>query len=46
MSSYYWFDKNELRPQAGKIVLPERPGFGMEIDWAKVEKEKKVSWVA
>lgn len=46
MDSYYWFDKYELRPQNARFILDERPGFGMEIDRSKVEREKKISWTA
>ncbi len=46
MNSYYWFDKYELRPAQGRLHLGERAGFGMEIERAKVEKEKKVTWTA
>jgi L-alanine-DL-glutamate epimerase-like enolase superfamily enzyme len=46
MNSYYWFDKFELRPSAARIALSARPGFGMEIDRSKVERERKISWTA
>jgi L-alanine-DL-glutamate epimerase-like enolase superfamily enzyme len=39
MDSYYFFEKNELRPVRGKFELPDRPGFGIELDPAKVEKQ-------
>jgi hypothetical protein len=37
MSSYYHFEKNPLVLALGKFALPERPGFGIELDPAKVE---------
>jgi len=44
MSSYYYFDKHPLQPVNGRIALPERPGFGMEIDAAKVEQQTLLKW--
>ncbi len=44
MASYYHFEKDAPRPVAGRISLPERPGFGIEFDRAKVEKESAVTW--
>ncbi len=44
MSSYYHFEKHQLMPMNGKIALPERPGFGIEFDPAKVEKQAPVRW--
>ncbi len=44
MGSYYHFEKHELKPVAGRIALPERPGFGIELDAAKVEKQTLERW--
>ncbi len=44
MASYYHFDRNALLPVDGKIELSERPGFGMELDVAKIEKARLLSW--
>jgi L-alanine-DL-glutamate epimerase-like enolase superfamily enzyme len=44
MSSYYHFEKHPLRPVNGRIELPERPGFGIEFDPAKVENQTLVKW--
>jgi L-alanine-DL-glutamate epimerase-like enolase superfamily enzyme len=44
MSSYYYFDKHQLTPENGKIPLPDRPGFGMEIDPAKVQEQMMMKW--
>jgi len=44
MESYYYFDKHPPIPVDGKLALDERPGFGMEIDDAKVESRKLRSW--
>ncbi|MFB3827055.1 MAG: enolase C-terminal domain-like protein [Bryobacteraceae bacterium] len=44
MGSYYHFEKDAPRPVRGKLALPDRPGFGIEWDPAKVEKQTKVNW--
>lgn len=41
---YHHFEKNPPKATAGKLSLPERPGFGIEIDPAKVEKQSIASW--
>ncbi len=38
MSSYYHFEKFAPKVENGSIALPERPGFGIEFDDAKIEK--------
>jgi len=40
MRSYYWFEKRSLAPVRGRIELPPGPGFGIEFDEAKVEKQE------
>ncbi|MEP7367075.1 MAG: enolase C-terminal domain-like protein [Acidobacteriota bacterium] len=42
--AYYYFEKNPPVPINGKITLNERPGFGAEIDEAKVEKKTLVKF--
>lgn len=44
MSTYYYFDKHAPVPVDGKLELSERPGFGMELDEAKVEKRTRLEW--
>jgi L-alanine-DL-glutamate epimerase-like enolase superfamily enzyme len=44
MESYHHFEKSPLKPAAGKIALPEAPGFGIDIDPAKALKQTLVSW--
>jgi L-alanine-DL-glutamate epimerase-like enolase superfamily enzyme len=44
MSSYHHFEKYPIHPESAKIALPERPGFGIELDPAKVEKQSVVNW--
>jgi L-rhamnonate dehydratase len=40
MRSYYYFEKNALHPEKGRITLSDRPGFGIEFDPAKVERQE------
>ncbi len=44
MGSYYHFDKYPIAPVQGKITLSDRPGFGMELDPAKIEKQTLTKW--
>lgn len=39
MSTYYWFEKEQPKPVNGRIALSERPGFGIELDPARVNKQ-------
>jgi L-alanine-DL-glutamate epimerase-like enolase superfamily enzyme len=40
MRTYYHFEKNVPAPVNGLFALPDRPGFGIEIDPAKVERSE------
>jgi L-alanine-DL-glutamate epimerase-like enolase superfamily enzyme len=40
---YQYFDKNPVIPQNGMITLSERPGFGIELDDAKIESMRIIS---
>jgi L-alanine-DL-glutamate epimerase-like enolase superfamily enzyme len=42
--SYYHFEKNPLQVARARIALPERPGSGIELDAAKIEKQTQMSW--
>ncbi|HYO81976.1 MAG TPA: enolase C-terminal domain-like protein [Bryobacteraceae bacterium] len=44
MKSYYWFETAKLEPVKGFIALPDRPGFGIEFDPARVLKQTAVSF--
>ncbi|MBK5293151.1 MAG: mandelate racemase [Acidobacteriia bacterium] len=44
MSSYYHFEKHSVAPVNGKIALSDRPGFGIELDAARVEKQTLAKW--
>jgi L-alanine-DL-glutamate epimerase-like enolase superfamily enzyme len=43
-NNYYYFEKNQPTPVSGRIALPERPGFGIEFDPARVEKQTQAKW--
>jgi L-alanine-DL-glutamate epimerase-like enolase superfamily enzyme len=44
MESWHHFEKNPPRVARGRIALPEGPGFGIEIDPAKVLKQTQMTW--
>ena len=39
-----FFEKHPLRPVGGRITLPDRPGFGIELDDSKIESRKRMKW--
>jgi L-rhamnonate dehydratase len=45
MNSYYHFEKEAPRPVRGRIALPEGPGFGIEWDAGKIEKQSAMTSV-
>jgi L-alanine-DL-glutamate epimerase-like enolase superfamily enzyme len=44
MQSYYHFEKSAPVPVNGRIALPERPGFGIEFEPARVLKQTVATW--
>lgn len=44
MASYYYFLTEPPVPVNGKLKISAAPGFGIEIDPAKVEKQTEVRW--
>ncbi len=40
MRSYYFFEKHQPAPVNGMIELPDRPGFGIELDDSKIESRE------
>jgi L-alanine-DL-glutamate epimerase-like enolase superfamily enzyme len=36
------FEREPLRVDGGEVLLTERPGFGIELDPARVEKQSRV----
>jgi len=44
LKPHHYFEKDAPRPVEGRIALTDRPGFGIEFDPAKVEKQTLVTW--
>lgn len=44
MSTYYHFEKNPPVPVKAHLTLTERPGFGIELDPAKIESQTALHW--
>jgi L-alanine-DL-glutamate epimerase-like enolase superfamily enzyme len=40
MRSYYFFERRQLPVVNGRIELPDAPGFGIEFDPARIEKQE------
>ena len=39
MASYYHFEKKAPMPVKAHIALPQAPGFGIELDPGKIERQ-------
>ena len=39
MQNYYYFEQEALQPEAGAIMLPDKPGFGLAWDEAKIDDQ-------
>ena len=44
MRYHHHFEKFQPIYERGRVALPDRPGFGIELDPAKVEKQSLVTW--
>jgi L-alanine-DL-glutamate epimerase-like enolase superfamily enzyme len=44
MQSYYHFEKNPPSIREAHLALPDTPGFGIELDEAKVESQQLLKW--
>jgi L-alanine-DL-glutamate epimerase-like enolase superfamily enzyme len=44
MRSYYHFEKNAPAPKNAHFDLPAGPGYGIEFDETKVEKQEQMKW--
>ncbi|HWD00084.1 MAG TPA: enolase C-terminal domain-like protein [Candidatus Sulfopaludibacter sp.] len=44
MKSYYHFEKNPPVLTRAHFALPETPGYGIEMDAAKVESQEQLHW--
>jgi L-rhamnonate dehydratase len=43
---HQFFLLNPLRPVGGMITVPAAPGMGIELDEAKIERERELRWAA
>ena len=43
MQSYYHFEKQQPAPVKGHIELPDRPGFGIELDESRILKRSALT---
>ncbi len=41
---YYYFEKEPPKPVNGILTLPDRPGFGIELDGSKISKKEPIGW--
>jgi L-alanine-DL-glutamate epimerase-like enolase superfamily enzyme len=44
LHQFFW--KDPVKPVDGLVTLPEGPGMGMELDPAKIEGERELTWTA
>jgi L-alanine-DL-glutamate epimerase-like enolase superfamily enzyme len=44
MSRNFYVEKHHTIPQNGMITLPDRPGFGIELDQSRIKKTEFVHW--
>ncbi|MGA3241483.1 MAG: enolase C-terminal domain-like protein [Bryobacteraceae bacterium] len=44
MRSYYHFEKHPPAPKNAHFELPDAPGYGIELDDAKVESRQQMHW--
>jgi L-alanine-DL-glutamate epimerase-like enolase superfamily enzyme len=44
MESYHHFEKSPPPVVHARIALPQRPGFGIELDPVRIEKETPLTW--
>jgi len=43
---HQFFFRNPLKPVHGMITVPTDPGMGVELDEAKIERERELRWSA
>jgi L-alanine-DL-glutamate epimerase-like enolase superfamily enzyme len=41
---HQFFLKHPLKPVNGEIILPTRPGIGMELDEGKIERREEMAF--
>ena len=42
--TYYQFEKDPPRTANGMLSLPDRPGFGIELDESQIETIETITW--
>jgi L-alanine-DL-glutamate epimerase-like enolase superfamily enzyme len=43
MQTHYEFEKYQPKPVNGMLELPDRPGFGIELDESKIQDIRPIS---
>ena len=41
---WYYFESTPPRPVNATLTLPEKPGFGIELDASKIKKREMITW--
>jgi L-alanine-DL-glutamate epimerase-like enolase superfamily enzyme len=44
MDHHHLFEKHPLRAAGGAVALPDRPGFGIELDDSRIRARQRLSW--
>ncbi len=44
MQSYYHFESHPLELESAHFALPDRPGYGIELDESKIESRELMKW--
>jgi L-rhamnonate dehydratase len=41
---HQWFRKTPVEPKNGVVMPADTPGLGMELDEARIEEQRPLSW--
>lgn len=41
---HQFFLKTPIRPEGGRVVLPDGPGLGLELDETKIQSRRELTW--
>ena len=41
---WYYFESTPPKPVNATLTLPEKPGFGIELDASKIKKREMITW--
>ena len=44
MDHHHLFEKHPLQAKRGEVALPDRPGFGIELDDSRIRDRQRLSW--